>query len=167
MDGNGFSRRPPPLSRQPMWTALILGCALRVGTPEAARFPVTPGEIRATSAEPGLELALEAGFRDALARRGALTATGGLRVDLEVLDARTEVIAADDGVSVREAHLTVAVQAWGPQPARVVLTGERGYTVQATDGLGASAARAEAFSSLARSLADDAAAWVLFHRSTP
>lgn len=167
MDGNGFSRRLPLLSRNPMWALLILGCALHVGKPEGTRFPVSPGEIRATGVEPGLQEALAAGFQEALAQRGALSASGGLRVDLEVLDASTEVVAATADASVRRAHLSVAVQAWGPQPARVVLTGERGYTVPVTDGLGASAARSEAFGGLARSLAADAATWVLNRESAP
>ena len=167
MDGNGFSRRPPLVSRKPMWTSLILGCALRVGEPVAAPLRVTPGEIHATSAEPGLALALEAGLSDALARRGALGGDGGLKVDLTVLDASTEVVAADGETSVRRAHLTLAVQRWGSQPARVVLSGARAYTVAATDGAAAAAARAEAFSGLARSLTADAADWLLTSTGSP
>ena len=167
MDGNGFSRRPPLLSRNPMWTLLILGCGLHVGRPEIARITVTPGEIRAATVEPGLAEALEGGFQDALAERGSLRAAGGLKVDLEVLEARSELVAASGDRLVRRAHLSVAVQTWGADPARVVFEGERGYEVYTTDGLGAAQARADAFNGLAESLARDAATWVLTRGSAP
>ena len=150
-----------------MWTLLILGCGLHVGRPEIARITVTPGEVRSASVEPGLADALASGFQEALAENGSLRANGGLRVDLEVLEASSEVVAAGALEQVRRAHLSVAVQAWGPDPARLVLSGERGYTVSVSDGLGAASARADAFAGLARSLARDAATWVLYRGSAP
>ena len=50
----------------------------------------------------------------------------------------------------------------GPRPRRVVLSGERGYTIVAGASLEASDARAGAFAALADALMADAADWILY-----
>lgn len=144
-----------------MLTLLLVSCALRLGSPDLASLAVSPGDVVVASAEPGLREALSEGFNAALAARGALAPQGGTLAGLTVLDASTVALAASDAGQVHQARLRLAVQVYGPQPRRVVLSAERSYSVLPSASLSAAEARAQAFEALARSLTEDAVLWIL------
>lgn len=144
-----------------MWTLFALACALHVGRPAPAAAGFSISRIAAPSIEPGLRDDLAAALGRALASRGAL-GNEGLAVDVEVLEADTSTAASGGGAQVRVARLSIAVAVMGPRPRRVVLAGERGYTVLSGASLEASDARSQAFAALAASLAEDAADWMLY-----
>lgn len=144
-----------------MLTLLLIACSLRLGRPEIALGSITPGAVLVASSEPGLRDALAESLARGLAARGALARGEGTRVDLEVLDASTSVLAAADGAQVHRARLSLAVQLYGPAPRRVVLSAERSYTLVQSASLEAAGARAEAFEALALELCQDAVDWIL------
>ena len=139
-----------------VWAA---GCHL--GRPPLRTASVSLGALEAAVLEPGLADALRAGMADALSSRGML-GEGGPEVRVEVRDASTRLIASDGVTQVATARLTIAVSLGGPEVRRVLLTDEQSYGIGPGKTLDASAARARAFASLARSLTDQAAAWIRY-----
>ena len=59
--------------------------------------------------------------------------------------------------------LEVAYQLTGADPRRLVVSGQRSYTVLAVDSVGSAGERAAAYGVLARELSEDAVDWLLFH----
>jgi hypothetical protein len=122
---------------------------------------VSLGALEVAVLEPGLADALRAGMADALASRGML-GDGGPLVRVEVRDASTQLVGADGAVLVGTARLTIAVSLAGPEVRRVLLSDEQSYGIGPGRTLDAATARASAFASLARSLTDQAAAWIRY-----
>ena len=145
-----------------MLLQFLLACALRIGRPPTTGLVAGVGEVSVASAEPALADGLRAGLARAMVRRGLRADAEGAPLTVEVLDASTAVAASADGVAVHRARLQIAVQLLGARPRRVVLTGERSYTVVSGETLGAAHARAGAFDELARELSEDAVDWILF-----
>lgn len=154
-----MARRSAPVNRARIRLCAVLTLAsCHLGRPPPATGGFSPGAVSMQADEPSLPEALRAGLGRALAARGALGTAAP--IDIEVLDASVAPVAANPGgQQIYMARLQVAFQVTGPRPRRLVLEGERGYVLLASDSLGSAAARAGAFSALARQLGADAADW--------
>ena len=134
---------------------LLIACVgCQVGRPPPAAGPFKVNQVIASSVEPGLKDALQAGLSQALTARGVLDA-GGQAINVAVLRADTSPSAVGPSSQMFTARLQVSVQV-GSRSAR--FSSERSYSV--FDPVQGAVARAAAFDTLARQLMHDGVMWL-------
>ena len=133
--------------------SLVMGCHL--GRPPAPTSSFMVGQIVASVAEPGLEIALKEEMASALASRSMLAESDASGVDVAVLAAASQPTSTAQGSQTFAARLQISVRVSG-RSAQFAL--ERSYTV--IDPIQGEAARNAAFQALAQALSHDAVEWI-------
>jgi hypothetical protein len=138
-----------------MLAVLLVGCALRVGTPPV-EVAYGVGAVQAAVAEPGIDALVSAGLVSALVARGAYDAAGPA-VTATVVAADLSPTRRAGDTLMYELRLVVRFEAAGAAwtATRTRLMADPGSAGTAR------AAREAALASLARQVTEDGVSWLL------